>query len=209
MTTGLPLPSFEPPRDKAQLRRLLKAERMSLPERDKRTAQLQQVLRVWLTQREDTTVGAYWAIHGEFDPLPALHRWTEGSGHGTGDGPPRRIGLPVMIRQTKQLRFLQWFPGCRMEPDDFDIPKPSGTDLVLPTLLIVPCVGYGPRGLRLGYGGGFYDRTLAALVPCPVTVGIGFAHGHLPWLEAEPHDIPLDFMLTEDGVVWSRESHST
>ena len=206
MTPGLPLPSFEPPRDKARLRRLLQAERQSLPDRAERSAQLQQVLRVWLTQREDVTVGAYWPIKGEFDPLPALHRWTEGRGHGTGEGPPRRIGLPVMIRQTKQLRFLQWFPGCEMEPDAFDIPKPRGTDLLLPTLLIVPCVGHGPGGLRLGYGGGFYDRTLAALSPRPSTVGIGYRHGSIPWLEAEPHDIPLDTLLTEDGVAWSREA---
>ena len=162
------------------------------------------MLRVWLTQREDVTVGAYWPIRGEFDPLPALHRWTEGSGHGTGEGPPRRIGLPVMNRETKQLRFHQWYPGCPMEEDAYDIPKPKGTDILMPTLLIVPCVGFGPGGVRLGYGGGFYDRTLAALDPRPATVGIGYAHGYIPWLEAEPHDIPLDAMLTEDGVVWTR-----
>lgn len=200
----LPYDPLSPPRDKAQLRRMLKAERMNLVDRLQRTEQLQGVLRVWLTQREDVTVGAYWAIKGEFDPLPALHRWTEGGGHGTGEGPPRRIGLPVMNRETKQLRFHQWYPGCPMEEDAYDIPKPSGTDLLVPTLLIVPCVGYGPRGVRLGYGGGFYDRTLAALEPRPFTVGIGFAHGYIDWLEAEPHDIPLDVMLTEDGVVWSR-----
>ena len=197
-------PLSPPPRDKAQLRRMLKAERMNLVDRLQRSEQLQAVLRVWLTQREDVTVGAYWAIKGEFDPLPALHRWTEGRGHGTGEGPPRRIGLPVMNRETKQLRFHQWYPGCPMEEDAYDIPKPSGTDLLVPTLLLVPCVGYGPKGVRLGYGGGFYDRTLAALQPRPFTVGIGFAHGYIDWLEAEPHDIPLDVMLTEDGIVWSR-----
>ncbi|MBL0718824.1 5-formyltetrahydrofolate cyclo-ligase [Piscinibacter sp. Jin2] len=202
-----PLP-FDPlslPRDKKQLRRLLQAERQALPDRLERAVQLQSVLRIWLAGRQDHTLGAYWPIKGEFDPLPALHRWTEGSGHGTGDGPPRRIGLPVMNRETKQLRFLQWYPGCPMEHDAYDIPKPQGTDLVTPTLLLVPCVGHGPGGLRLGYGGGFYDRTLAALNPRPYTVGIGYAHGHIPWLEAEPHDIPLDTLLTEEGVVWQRD----
>jgi 5,10-methenyltetrahydrofolate synthetase len=193
------------PRDKARLRRLLKAERMSLVDRLARSEQLQSVLRVWLTGRDDVTLGAYWAIKGEFDPLPALHRWTEGTGHGTGDGPPRRIGLPVMNRETRQLRFHQWYPGCPMEEDAYDIPKPQGTDVIVPTLLLVPCVGFGPKGVRLGYGGGFYDRTLAALDPRPYTVGIGFAHGYIEWLEAEPHDIPLDTMLTEDGVAWQRE----
>ena len=65
---------------------------------------------------------------------------------------------------------------------------------------LVPCVGFGPKGLRLGYGGGFYDRTLAALRPRPFTVGVGFAHGYVPWLKGEPHDVPLDAMLVEDGV---------
>jgi len=206
---SLPFDPLHPnaqPLDKAQLRRMLKAERMSLIDSAQRSEHLQGVLRVWLTGREDTTIGAYWSIKGEFDPLPALHRWTEGAGHGTGDGPPRRIGLPVMNRETKQLRFHQWFPGCRMENDAYDIPKPQGTDVLVPTLLLVPCVGFGPKGVRLGYGGGFYDRTLAALNPRPYTVGIGFRHGYIEWLEAEPHDIPLDTMLTEDGVAWQRES---
>ncbi|WP_295641913.1 5-formyltetrahydrofolate cyclo-ligase [uncultured Methylibium sp.] len=200
----LPYDPLALPRDKAQLRRMLQAERLNLADRQDRAEQLQGVLRVWLTRRDDTTVGAYWPIKGEFDPLPALHRWTEGAGHGTGDGPPRRIGLPVMNRQTKQLRFHQWYPGCPMEEDAYDIPKPKGTDILMPTLLLVPCVGFGPGGVRLGYGGGFYDRTLAALEPRPFTAGIGYRHGYIDWLQAEPHDIPLDVMLTEDGLVWSR-----
>jgi len=69
-------------------------------------------------------------------------------------------------------------------------------------LLFVPCVGYGPGGYRLGYGGGFYDRTLAQLTPRPFTVGLGFANAFLPDLEPEPHDIPLDAILNENGVVW-------
>jgi 5,10-methenyltetrahydrofolate synthetase len=191
----LPMPSLEPPRDKGKLRRLLQNERLTLPDRLERAVQLQSVLRVWLTQRDDMTVGAYWPIKGEFDALPALHRWTEGAGHGTGDGPPRRIGLPVMNKETKHLRFHQWYPGCPMEPDGYDISKPKGTDVVIPTLLLIPCVGYG---------GGFYDRTLGTLSPRPYTVGLAYEHGFIPWLEAESHDIALDTILTEDGVAWSR-----
>ena len=92
-----------------------------------------------------------------------------------------------------------------MEDDAYGIPKPKGTDKFEPELLLVPCVGYGDNGVRLGYGGGFYDRTLAALTPRPYTVGIGYGHGYVPWLESEPHDIPLDAMLTEDGVFWERD----
>ena len=60
------------------------------------------------------------------------------------------------------------------------------------------------RDRRLGYGGGFYDRTLAALEPRPVTVGVGYANGFVPWLQPEPHDVPLDVMLTDEGLHWER-----
>ena len=72
----------------------------------------------------------------------------------------------------------------------------------MPTLLFVPCVGYGPGGYRLGYGGGFYDRTLATLQPKPHTVGLGFTVGYLDDFEPEPHDVPLDAILNDNGVVW-------
>ena len=111
----------------------------------------------------------------------------------------------MIDRETRQLDFHVWYPGCPMEDDAYGIPKPKGTDKFEPELLLVPCVGYGDGGVRLGYGGGFYDRTLAALSPRPYTVGVGYGHGYVPWLEAEPHDVPLDAMITEDGVFWERE----
>ncbi len=196
MTTPYSM-SLEPSRDKKSLRRQLQAERQSLIDRHLRSVHLQEVLRVWLLARTEHTIGAYWPIKGEFDALPALYRWTEADDR-------RRIGLPVMNRETKQLRFHVWYPGCPMEEDGFGIPKPKDTEAFEPQLLLVPCVGFGPRGLRLGYGGGFYDRTLATLQPRPLTVGVGYAHGFVPWLEAEPHDVPLDVMLTEEGLHWQR-----
>jgi 5-formyltetrahydrofolate cyclo-ligase len=191
--------NLEPSRDKATLRRQLQAERQAMVDRHQRSVQLQEVLRVWLLSRREKTIGAYWPIKGEFDALPALYRWSEAD-------PERRIGLPVMDRQTKRLSFHVWFPGCPMEEDAYGIPKPKGTEAFAPQLLLVPCVGFGPGGLRLGYGGGFYDRTLAALEPAPCTVGVGYGHGFVPWLEPEPHDVPLDAILTEDGVHWQREA---
>ncbi|MFZ5547400.1 MAG: 5-formyltetrahydrofolate cyclo-ligase [Pseudomonadota bacterium] len=190
--------NLEPSRDKATLRKQLQAERMALLDRHQRAAHLQEVLQVWLITRREKTIGAYWPIKGEFDALPALYRWSEGH-------EDRRIGLPVIDRETKQLRFHVWYPGCPMEEDAFGIPKPKDTEAFHPELLLVPCVGYGPQGIRLGYGGGFYDRTLAAITPKPVTAGLGYAHGYVPWLEGEPHDVPLDALLTEDGVFWQRE----
>jgi 5-formyltetrahydrofolate cyclo-ligase len=188
---------FEPSRDKASLRKQLQAERQAMHDRHQRSVHLQEVLRVWLVSRDERSVGAYWPIKGEFDALPALFRWSEAD-------PGRRIGLPVIDRQTKQLRFHVWYPGCPMEEDAYGIPKPKDTEAFSPELLLVPCVGFGPRGIRLGYGGGFYDRTLAALAPRPYTAGVGYAHGYIPWLVGEAHDVPLDAMLSEEGVAWQR-----
>ena len=191
------LPPMQPSRDKKTLRRQLQAERQTLVDRHQRAMQLQEVLRVWLMGRDDKAVGAYWPIKGEFDALPALFRWTEADDD-------RCIGLPVIDKATKHLSFYMWFPGCEMEEDAYGIPKPKDTPAFEPALLLVPCVGYGPQGVRLGYGGGFYDRTLATLQPRPYTVGLAFANGFVPWLQAEPHDVPLDAVLTDEGLAWQR-----
>ena len=189
-------PSYVPSQDKPLLRRQLQAERQTLIDRHQRAMHLQEVLRVWLMARSDSAVGAYWPIKGEFDALPALYRWAEADEE-------RCIGLPVIDKATKRLSFHMWFPGCEMEEDAYGIPKPKDTPAFHPTLLLVPCVGYGPKGVRLGYGGGFYDRTLATLSPRPTTVGLAYSHGHVPWLTPEAHDVPLDAMLTDEGLVWS------
>ena len=181
-------------------RKRLAAHRQAMPDRLERAVQLQSVLRVWLVGRRESTIGAYWPIKGEFDCLPALYRWTEGAP----DRIERRIGLPVADRETGSLRFHVWFPGCPTELDAFDIPKPKGTEEFVPEILVVPCLGFGPGGVRLGYGGGFFDRTLSSLMPRPVTVGVSFTHGFLPLLRAGPLDVPLDAMLTEDGLMWER-----
>jgi 5,10-methenyltetrahydrofolate synthetase len=196
---GVPGLPFALNQDKKLLRKQLQAERQAMVDRHERAVNLQRSLRVWLVGRQETTLGAYWPIKGEFDALPALYRWSEAD-------PKRRMGLPVIDRDTRRLRFHVWYPGCPMEDDAYGIPKPKDTEAFEPQLLLVPCVGFGPHGVRLGYGGGFYDRTLATLQPKPFTVGVGYGHGWLPWLQPEPHDVPLDAMLTEDGCVWERDA---
>jgi 5,10-methenyltetrahydrofolate synthetase len=187
--------------DKKALRQALIAQRLALPDRLERAEALQRVLRIWLVGRPDTVIGAYWPIKGEFDPLPALHRWKE-DGELLDEPQLRRIGLPVVNKLHKTLTFHAWYPGCPMEADAYGIPKPKDTELIFPTLLFVPCVGYGPGGYRLGYGGGFYDRTLASLQPKPFTVGLGYGPGFIDDFEPEPHDVPLDAILNDHGVVW-------
>ncbi len=209
--------------DKSSTRKALVEARLNMPDRLARADLLQRVMRIWLVGRPDAVIGAYWPIKGEFDPLPALYRWQEDAilSQDLSSNPalaqveraqlatesiasrsPHKIGLPVVNKQHKTLVFHAWYPGCPMEEDAYGIPKPKDTEVVVPTLLFVPCVGYGPGGYRLGYGGGFYDRTLATLQPRPFTVGLGYTHGWLPDFEPEPHDLPLDALLNDNGVVW-------
>ena len=209
--------------DKQSQRKALVQARLDMPDRLEKAELLQRVMRIWLVGSTHEVIGAYWPIKGEFDPLPALYRWQEDAilNHdivlNTAPAPksrtqlasesiagrsPRKIGLPVVDKVHKTLTFHAWYPGCPMEEDAYGIPKPKDTEVIVPTLLFVPCVGYGPGGYRLGYGGGFYDRTLATLQPRPVTVGLGFTHGWLPDMEPEAHDIALDALLNDNGVVW-------
>lgn len=186
---------------KKELRRALVAERLALPDRHLRAQALQTVLRMWLVDRPDAVIGAYWPIKGEFDALPVLHRWKE-DGELMEQPQRRRIGLPVVDKLSGTLSFHAWYPGCPMQEDAYGIPKPKDTELLVPTLLLVPCVGYGTGGYRLGYGGGFYDRTLASLQPKPFTLGLGYTHGFVPDLMPQDHDVPLDAVLNDNGVVW-------
>jgi len=189
------------PDEKKALRDQLLQDRLQMSDRAQKLEQLQRVMRIWLVGRDEVVIGAYWPIKGEFDPLPALHRWKE-DGELLEEPLRRRIGLPVVDPQTKTLSFHVWYPGCPMQEDAYNIPKPKDTEEIVPTLLFVPCLGYAPGGYRLGYGGGFYDRTLAQLTPKPFTVGLGFAHGYLDDFTPEEHDVPLDALLNENGVVW-------
>ena len=186
---------------KKALRKALIEERLNMPDRLAKADLLQQVMRIWLVGRKDTVIGAYWPIKGEFDPLPALHRWKE-DGELLDESQLRRIGLPVVDKVHKTLSFHAWYPGCPMEEDAYGIPKPKDTELIVPTLLFVPCVGYSYGGYRLGYGGGFYDRTLAVLEPHPTTVGLGYTQSYMLDFEPEAHDMPLDAILNDNGVVW-------
>ncbi|MBM3363422.1 MAG: 5-formyltetrahydrofolate cyclo-ligase, partial [Betaproteobacteria bacterium] len=144
--------------DKQSARKALIEQRLNLPDRLEKAERLQRVLRIWLVGRPDTVIGAYWPIKGEFDPLPALYRWQEdallapslGGWPVTADTEPklacdslaqrlpRKIGLPVVDKQSRTLSFHAWYPGCPMEEDAYGIPKPKDTEIVTPTLLLVP-----------------------------------------------------------------------
>jgi 5-formyltetrahydrofolate cyclo-ligase len=130
----------------------------------------------------------YWPFKGEYDPRPVVRRL-----HAEGVG----LALPVVMQKAAPLVFHAWSPGARLLPGIWNIPVPADGETVLPDTLLVSLIGYDQQALRLGYGAGFYDRTLAAMPHRPVTLGVGFALAALPSIRPQPHDIPMDVIIAE------------
>ena len=145
----------------------------------------------WLAAHAHKTLAGYIPIRTEIDPLPAM------AAH------PGPVGVPVITGAARPLRFREWTPGCAMIPGPFGAAVPETGAWLEPEVLIVPLVAFDARGNRLGYGGGFYDRTLQMLRARRPTLAIGFAFAaqHLPDLPLEPTDQPLDAIITESGVL--------
>lgn len=186
------------PTERQALRQRLIAERESLlpTQRLQLTAEILPTLGALLDRLQPQTVGFCWPFRGEADLREFLSLWrAQGAG--------RQLALPVVHEAEARMAFHAWRPGTAMGIDRFGIPYPEGTPAVHPQLLLVPLNGFDARGYRIGYGGGFFDRTLAALKPAPVTVGVGFGIARVDDVRPEPHDVPLDWILTEDGIVVS------
>ena len=145
-------------------------------------------LRAWLPGLEAGTLAGYWPIRDEVDPRPFLD-WARSRGW--------LIALPAIVAKREPLSFRVWRAGEPLEAGPFGTMQPAPGPSVVPTALLVPVVGFDPANYRLGYGGGYYDRTLAGLDPKPLTVGVGFALGRLATIHPQPHDIPLDRIVTE------------
>jgi 5-formyltetrahydrofolate cyclo-ligase len=116
----------------------------------------------------------------------------------------RRLGattaLPVVVAPGQPLAFRRWYPGVKMAHGPLGIPYPEDSEVLTPEHVLLPVLGWDAGGYRLGYGGGFFDRTLASLSPRPRVVGLGYELQYLPTIHPQPHDIPLDFIVTERGV---------
>lgn len=134
------------------------------------------------------TVSLYWPFQGEFDPRYAIRRFREGGAV---------AALPVVIEKRAPLQFREWWPGVATSKGVFDLPVPEGTRVVVPQASLIPPVGFDARGYRLGYGGGYFDRTLATITPQPLKIGVAFELSRLETIYPQPYDIPLDFIVTE------------
>jgi 5-formyltetrahydrofolate cyclo-ligase len=135
-------------------------------------------------------LSGYMPMRTEIDPLPAMEAHV---------GP---VGVPVIMGAGVALRFREWSPGCAMEEGPFKAQVPVEGPWLVPQVLIVPLLAFDARGYRLGYGGGFYDRTLAGLRTLGPVVAIGFAFAaqEVPEVPVDGFDQRLDMVVTESGM---------
>lgn len=143
-------------------------------------------VRAWLRGNPVKTLGVYWPIRSEPD-LRTLYDDLARQGI--------KLGLPVVVKKNAPLAFADWKPGDALASDAHGVPVPVERKLMQPEALLIPCVGFNGDNIRLGYGGGFYDRTLAAK-PRPLAVGVAYASSRASF-SAGPHDIPLDVIITD------------
>jgi 5,10-methenyltetrahydrofolate synthetase len=132
-----------------------------------------------------------WPIRGEYDARPLLHTLRH---RGT------LTALPVVVAPKQPLVFREWHPGVVLASGPLGIPFPPASELVMPTALLLPMVGWDEAGYRLGYGAGFFDLTLASLPKRPVVIGVGYELGKISSIHPQSWDVPMDWVVTERGV---------
>jgi 5,10-methenyltetrahydrofolate synthetase len=133
-----------------------------------------------------------WPIRNEYDARHLVHRLREQGA---------TAALPVVVAPKTPLIFREWHPGVRMAVGALDIPYPTAGAAVVPTTVLLPMNGFDNQGYRLGYGAGFFDRTLEALQDRkPLVIGVTFEVGAIDTIHPQPWDIPVDYVVTERGV---------
>ncbi|WEK47703.1 MAG: 5-formyltetrahydrofolate cyclo-ligase [Candidatus Andeanibacterium colombiense] len=176
---------------KAERERII-AARMALRavERAQMDARISERLEQLIGDPSGLVVSGYWPFRAEQDLRPLLARLAKRGA---------RTALPVVIAKGQPLEFRVWQAGDPIERGVWNIPIPSkDAEVVVPDVTIAPVVGFDPGGYRLGYGGGFFDRTLAALLPHrPRLLGVGYELQAIPTIHPQAWDIPMDAVVTE------------
>jgi len=144
-----------------------------------------------LGERPVTTLGIYWPIQAEVDPRPMID-WLVAQG--------LAVALPAVVDKKGPLEYRAWRPGEPLVDGVWNIPTPKKRDIVIPHAVLAPLVGFDPKCYRLGYGGGYFDRTLAALSPRPLAIGVGFELSRIRTIYPQPFDIPMDVVVTEVDI---------
>jgi 5-formyltetrahydrofolate cyclo-ligase len=180
--------------EKAALRRAAAARRKAVhegPDGPARMAAAQRHLAAALAPLGPVALSGYLPIRSEPDPLPVM------AAH------PGPVGVPQVVEPGQPLRFLRWHSGAVLVAGPFGVMVPEGAEALVPRALIVPMLAWDRRGHRLGYGGGFYDRTLAALRAAGPVLAVGFAYAaqEVDAVPADPTDARLDALACEDGAI--------
>ncbi len=132
-----------------------------------------------------------WPIRGEYDARHLVRRLRESGAV---------AALPVVVAPRAPLVFREWHPGVTLAEGPLDIPYPEGSREVAPQAVLLPMNGWDAQGHRLGYGGGYFDRTLAALPAKPLVIGVTYEQARIATIHPQPWDMPVDYVVTERGV---------
>ena len=182
--------------DRRTLRRQLSERRMmlSLNDCEKLSASVRDHVRNNFSELAGRRVGFCWPVNNEPDLRPLMLNWIEIGQTGF------TALLPVVIDPGAPLSFRAWTRESPMFMDRYGIPTPATGDFLVPEVLLIPVNAFDVAGYRIGYGGGFFDRTLATIRPPPLSIGVGFELSRVDSIHPEAHDIRLDVMVTEAGV---------
>lgn len=174
------------------LRRDMVARRAALSEAEHDVLSARIVAHLIAALPAPRVVAFCWPIKHEPDVRAIVPHWS---------GCSTRAALPVVVQEGAPLAFRHWAPETPLELDRYGIPTPMAGEWLIPDLILLPLNGFDGEGYRLGYGGGYFDRTLAALTPRPLAVGVGFEINRLPSIRPESHDQRLDWLVTEAAAV--------
>jgi 5,10-methenyltetrahydrofolate synthetase len=137
------------------------------------------------------TLAFCWPIHNEYDARHLARTLREARA---------LTALPVVVAPKTPLVFREWHPGVTLAEGPLGIPYPAGSREVTPRAVLLPMNGWDMQGYRLGYGGGFFDRTLASLKERPLVIGVTYEMARIQTIHPQPWDVPMDYVVTERGV---------
>jgi 5-formyltetrahydrofolate cyclo-ligase len=177
---------------RSERQRLLSLRTAVTPARRRQWGKAIEARLLTLLQDEPGIVlGVYWPFQAEFDPRPLIDTLiARGSA----------VALPAVVDKKGPLEYREWRPGEPLVDGVWNIPVPERRDVVTPQAVLAPLVGFDRQCYRLGYGGGYFDRTLAALSPRPRAIGVGFELSQIETIYPQPFDIPMDLIVTEAEI---------
>ena len=193
MPLAEPSEEFDPTAFRARQREAKIAARLAMPaaEHARASVTIENHLAELLSGRAAGSIAFCWPMRGEFDCRPLVIRLLAAGW---------RACQPVVAAQAAPMVFRQWASDSPMTVDRHGIPIPATEECAAPDVVLLPLVAFDEQGYRLGYGGGYFDRTLASIEPTPLAIGVGFELARVDSVRPEAHDIRLDAIVTEAGT---------